>query len=458
MTNLMTMMSLRILFFLSDEDPGIRLDSRSHKKNQEEIDDDKDKNDDANNDKNDDDDDHNDHALIRNNRMGISEIRTEKIRQGYMMQQMKKTFMTNNYLSNILKNIYGNLKEIIPKLATSTTNDLMKDNLPWIVEDAVKKEREQYKVEIPACISQEFAAHAPKIIEELFRTYMQNTVLNVHPNSSTSTASIHDSQQQIYLRMKSDLQSQFADPELDAFRKGDHEDHPSDDAPHEEEKSAKRQKTSKESKSTRGSSSKQPVQGTNNTSSEQPQQQDYDAWRIPSIFDRKRIEATMKDMMNNQLRNTEEYAYHLEQAKNYLENQIVWESNQEDLKIPGKEALIHATPFPEAKLTRQERANPKEVNLNHKTIEVIRITAEKKHGLDFMDETIVKRDDNKFYGFYEAVFKYLNMDDIEDMYYVTPPKSGRSGMVTMGCYFIVHTHKSQKTTSKETFNKMSHSI
>ncbi|GKC16842.1 protein FAR1-related sequence 5, partial [Tanacetum coccineum] len=34
---------------------------------------------------------------------------------------------------------------------------------------------------------------------------------------------------------------------------------------------------------------------------------------------------------------------------------------------------------------------------------------------------------------------------------VTPPKFGCSGMVTMGCYFIVHTHKSQKTTSKETF-------
>ncbi|GJY99140.1 hypothetical protein Tco_0516570 [Tanacetum coccineum] len=42
--------------------------------------------------------------------------------------------------------------------------------------------------------------------------------------------------------------------------------------------------------------------------------------------------------------------------------------------------------------------------------------------------------------------------------YVTPPKSGRSGMVTMGCYFIVQTHQSQKTTSKETFYKMSHSI
>ncbi|GJT98520.1 putative ABC-type xenobiotic transporter [Tanacetum coccineum] len=41
---------------------------------------------------------------------------------------------------------------------------------------------------------------------------------------------------------------------------------------------------------------------------------------------------------------------------------------------------------------------------------------------------------------------------------VTPPKSSRSGMIIMGCYFIVQTHKSQKTTSKETFYKMSHSI
>ncbi|GJR00611.1 hypothetical protein Tco_0523595 [Tanacetum coccineum] len=34
---------------------------------------------------------------------------------------------------------------------------------------------------------------------------------------------------------------------------------------------------------------------------------------------------------------------------------------------------------------------------------------------------------------------------------VTPPNSGSSEMITMGCYFIVYTHKSQKTTTKETF-------
>ncbi|GKC95043.1 putative reverse transcriptase domain-containing protein, partial [Tanacetum coccineum] len=38
------------------------------------------------------------------------------------------------------------------------------------------------------------------------------------------------------------------------------------------------------------------------------------------------------------------------------------------------------------------------------------------------------------------------------------PKNHNAAEYHLGCYFIVHKHKSQKTTSKETFNKMSHSI
>ncbi|GKD20930.1 hypothetical protein Tco_1222633, partial [Tanacetum coccineum] len=154
------------------------------------------------------------------------------------------------------------------------------------------------------------------------------------------------------LKMKSDLQAQVADPELwdvlkakfekssasagscrdDAFRKRDHDDHQGDDAPPKGEKSAKRQKTSKSLKSARGSSSKQPVKDTNTSASEQQQQQqDWDAWvddpvidedevipedetpelinefqnvdkRVPTIFDRERIEATLRDMLSNQFR------------------------------------------------------------------------------------------------------------------------------------------------------------
>ncbi|GKC94234.1 hypothetical protein Tco_1159676 [Tanacetum coccineum] len=45
--------------------------------------------------------------------------------------------------------------------------------------------------------------------------------------------------------------------------------------------------------------------------------------RIPIIFDRARMEATLNDMLNNQFRIVEEYAYHVKQATNFMENQIV---------------------------------------------------------------------------------------------------------------------------------------
>ncbi|GKF37737.1 hypothetical protein Tco_0114495, partial [Tanacetum coccineum] len=97
---------------LSDEDFGDRIETVSRKEITEEIiDDDKnndnDKHDDAkidedkdDDDDDDDDDDHTDHAL----------------------------------------KVDKSLKEIVPKLATSTTNDLIKDNLLRLVTNVVKKE------------------------------------------------------------------------------------------------------------------------------------------------------------------------------------------------------------------------------------------------------------------------------------------------------------------------------
>ncbi|GKA66729.1 hypothetical protein Tco_0766537 [Tanacetum coccineum] len=324
---------------LSQEDPGTRLEPGSHKENLEEIVDDK--NDDDDDDKNDDhndDDDHTDHALVKTRRMGSSKVRNEQMHTRVPSPlRSTRTDLSSDKTPNeqktrlhdaaneenicsqqqceaIHKKVDDTLKEVVPKMATSTTNELVKDNLLWLV----------------------FPAHAPKIIKELFRIHMQNNVVNAHPTSSSSSTLIPDLQQQ--LKMKPDV-----------FYKRDHKDHPDDDALPEGEKSAKRRKTSRGSKSARGISLKRPAQGTNTTSSEQPQQQDYDAWveilkidedeviledetpellnefqnvdkRVPTIFDHKIMEATMKDTMSNQFKNVKEYAYHLEQAHNYMEN------------------------------------------------------------------------------------------------------------------------------------------
>ncbi|GKB07193.1 hypothetical protein Tco_0835477 [Tanacetum coccineum] len=147
------------------------------------------------------------------------------------------------------------LHDIVPKIALNVTDDLINDNLPRVVADVVKKERETSKAIVPGT------------------------------STATTTA---DLQHQLYLLMKLDLQAQVADPKLwdilkrkfekssvlgsscrdDAFRKRDHDEHQGDDGPPKGEKSAKRQKTFKGSKSARGSSSKQQVQGSKTSASE----------------------------------------------------------------------------------------------------------------------------------------------------------------------------------------------
>ncbi|GKA96048.1 hypothetical protein Tco_0818143 [Tanacetum coccineum] len=95
---------------------------------------------------------------------------------------------------------------------------------------------------------------------------MQNTVLNVHPTTSASISkTTSDLQQQLYFKMKSDLQAQVDDPELDdAFRKRDHDEYQGDVAPPEEQK----------------------IKETNTPASErQQQQQDWDAWVDDPVID-----------------------------------------------------------------------------------------------------------------------------------------------------------------------------
>nr|GFC19182.1 hypothetical protein [Tanacetum cinerariifolium] len=74
-------------------------------------------------------------------------------RQGHMMQQIKKAFVSNNYLRKIIDKVDETLKEVIPKIATSATNELMKYNLSWLMVDVVKKESEQSKDKVLALIS-----------------------------------------------------------------------------------------------------------------------------------------------------------------------------------------------------------------------------------------------------------------------------------------------------------------
>ncbi|GJS11290.1 retrovirus-related pol polyprotein from transposon TNT 1-94 [Tanacetum coccineum] len=180
-------------------------------------------------------------------------------------------------------------------------------------------------------------------------------------------------QQQLYLKMKSNIQDQANDPALDDdFHSQHHDDHQDDDAPPNGEKRVKRHKTSKRSKSVRGSSSKQSAKESTSYVSKQQQQQECDAW----------VEETNID--------EDEHGYQFSIGK-----------------IQGIRECISKI-----------KDNPEDYFSNHKITEVVRITTDQLYGLDFMEQIIMMRENDKPYSFSEADFKYLNKNDIEDLYYL----------------------------------------
>ncbi|GKB75759.1 hypothetical protein Tco_0942654, partial [Tanacetum coccineum] len=187
----------------------------------------------------DDDDDHNDHTLIKIQVTGSSEITTKKIQtpipspprshrtdlssdkeNDQELMQMKKKYVTNNHLQDIKEKVNESLKDIAPKLATTTTIDLTNDDLPRIVANDVKKERESLQLVVHMKLDLQAQVVDLKLWDVLKSKFEK---------SSTSSCSCKNY----------------------AFRKRNHDEHQGDDAPPKGDRSSKRHKMSKSSKSAR---------------------------------------------------------------------------------------------------------------------------------------------------------------------------------------------------------------
>ncbi|GJR57413.1 hypothetical protein Tco_1499575 [Tanacetum coccineum] len=182
--------------------------------------------------------------------------------------------------------------------------------------------------------------------------------------------------------------------------------------------------------------------------------------RVPTIFDRVRIEATLNDMLSNQFRNVEgnpkeplRFLYNKDQF--FLRN-----GNTKEKKYILSLHKIYTRIFPEADLEekmnrwvrkefknfnedarlsiqhwkdswhkrvykqnqRKVKDNPKDYFSNHMITEVVRITTDQQYGLDYMERILVMRENDKPDSFSKANFKYLNKNDIEDLYYLCQNK------------------------------------
>ncbi|GJV52956.1 hypothetical protein Tco_1448697 [Tanacetum coccineum] len=99
----------------------------------------------------------------------------------------KKTSLS--YKMKILPGKFlDNCNKIIPEITFAKTNEMIKEEIPRLVNLAVNKDHEVDPINVPELISKEFVIHGPKMIEELFRKYMQNTTLNLYPTTSSLIA------------------------------------------------------------------------------------------------------------------------------------------------------------------------------------------------------------------------------------------------------------------------------
>ncbi|GKB57766.1 hypothetical protein Tco_0913952, partial [Tanacetum coccineum] len=125
-------------------------------------------------------------------------------RRNLTRSHIKNKFITRKFFVKKIQEVLQHYDTIVLVLTVSKTNEMLKKEMPRLVQLAVNKDREVSPVDISGMVSKEFAAHGPKLIEELFRKHMQNTTLNLYPktSSSTATTSSADLQQQLYLNMK----------------------------------------------------------------------------------------------------------------------------------------------------------------------------------------------------------------------------------------------------------------
>ncbi|GKB63338.1 hypothetical protein Tco_0919524 [Tanacetum coccineum] len=101
-------------------------------------------------------------------------------------------------------------------------------------------------------------------------------------------------------------------------------------------------------------------------------------WVLTSA-DLKQMEAALDDMMRSRCNSGEGYAYHLNQMKSYMKNQIFWESRAEDLtlQVPDNPGPVYQgcdrNPNAPTRRNLEKRSDSHEVYLDQNIVDVIRI-------------------------------------------------------------------------------------
>ncbi|GKA86883.1 retrovirus-related pol polyprotein from transposon TNT 1-94 [Tanacetum coccineum] len=283
-------------------------------------------------------------------------------RYGYLFAHLKKRFMPQKSCDQLADNLHDVMMETQPSLVKEKVTEQVKKEVHVQVRDqvlvylaeglilerkttkeetkrliskAILQERGRMQEQISSQIQNAIDNAIPSLVDASTCGYMLGHILHVHPAQVQQTA----------CRFR-------------VIRTRDRDD-PHDDAHPEGENSSKRQKTSEYEAYVSGESSFGQVNVEEpgpSTSGNQEQDDEFDFWTDSYAFDDDEIptkqvtqdimeeisltidEAKLKKMADEMLRQRctsgDEHQYHIDQMKNFLQSDIVWESRKEILVSP----------------------------------------------------------------------------------------------------------------------------
>ncbi|GJV03610.1 hypothetical protein Tco_1337179 [Tanacetum coccineum] len=262
--------------------------------------------------------------------------RQQKVVEGEKDDDSKDRLEPGSHKDNP-KNVDDDDEKVTDKVdkEEGATEDLIENNLKSCIAATIIEDRDAFCSEVPDLVSQEFNAQAPKIIEDIFKNYVQSNMKRSLQDSSYMIPTLVGGVKRKFEK-SSTSNTSCRDDDIHSH----HDDHQEDDAPPKGEKRVKRQKAFKVEKTVIDEDKVIPEDKKPELITEL---QDVDK-RVPTIFNYERMKATLNDALSNHFKNAKEYAYHLEQTTNFMKNQIVWESRQEDIRRPVPRPVIFFGP------------------------------------------------------------------------------------------------------------------
>ncbi|GJV32267.1 hypothetical protein Tco_1392667 [Tanacetum coccineum] len=310
-------------------------------------------------------------GMILQDTLQIKSKARENGRYKYLFEHLKERFLSRKSFDTLADHLQEVMVESLPTMVDTHIKEQVKKQVPEQVRDqvpvyvaeglilerqktkeemermiakAILQERGNIQAEISSQIQKAIDNQIPSQVDASVRSYMSGHILHVHPAQS-QTLSVPEQQYQLYLSMKDNPQLQQQDIAIwlalqmkfeslqvpqttcrpSVVRPRDQDD-PHDDA-HPE--------------------------GENHDDEYEKQCHKIFMMEVSLTIDEAKLKKMADEMLRQRCTSGDKHQYHIDQMKNFLKSNIVWESRKENLDLlylkkgsSGPEKIVcHFTSF-----------------------------------------------------------------------------------------------------------------